>query len=185
MHHVKCRPSDQLVLPSRLINVGTNNNSRVKLVDTGYGELQPYVALSYCWATGQTLTTTRENLATHKDEIPFERLPRTIKDAITITRDLGIQFLWVDALCIVQDSLDGEDWQRESAKMGSIYGNAYVTIAAEISENCTDGFLNERNRARAAPLQEIPFRLPSGEVVGSVFVCAPIMDENCFLMRRA
>jgi Heterokaryon incompatibility protein (HET) len=130
-------------------------------------------------------TTTRENLATHKDQIPFERLPRTIKDAITITRDLSIQFLWVDALCIVQDSLDGEDWQRESAKMGNIYGNAYVTIAAEISENCTDGFLNECNRARAALLQEIPLRLPNGEVSGAVFVCAPILDENCFLMRRA
>jgi Heterokaryon incompatibility protein (HET) len=73
-----------------------------------------------------------------QDEIPFERLPRTIKDAITITRDLGIQFLLVDALYIVQHSLNGEDWQRESAKMESIYGNAYVTIAAEISENCTD-----------------------------------------------
>jgi hypothetical protein len=145
----------------------------VKLVNTGYGELQPYVALSYCWGTGQTLiTTTRENLATHRDEIPFERLPRTITDAITITRDLSIQFLWVDALCIVQDSLDGEDWQRESAKMGSIYGNAYATIAAEISEKCTDGFSNERNRARAAPLQETPFRLPNGEVIGSVCMCS-------------
>jgi hypothetical protein len=185
MHHVQCRPSSQVVLPTRLVDVGTNNNPRARLVDTGCGELQNYVALSYCWGTGQILTTTRENLAAHKDEIHFERLPRTIKDAITITRNLGIQFLWVDGLCIVQDSLDGEDWQRESAKMGSIYGNAYVTIGAETSENCTDGFLNERNHARAAPLQEIPLRLPSGEVSGSVFICAPILDENCFLMRRA
>ncbi|KAF4632319.1 hypothetical protein G7Y89_g5799 [Cudoniella acicularis] len=185
MHHVQCRPPSQLVLPTRLVDVGTDNNSRVKLIHTRCGELQNYVALSYCWGTAQTLATTRENLATYKDEIPFERLPKTIKDAITITRDLGIQFLWVDVLCIVQDSLDGEDWQRESAKMGDIYGNAYVTIAAENSESCNDGFLHERNQARAAPLQEIPLHLPNGELRGSVFICAPIVDEDCFLMRRA
>lgn len=143
------------------------------------------MALSYCWGTGQTLVTTLENSASHMIEIPFQRLPQTIQDAIKITRNLGIRYLWVDALCIIQDSVDGKDFQQESSKMGSIYGNAYLTIAVESSESCADGFLHSRDYGRAAPLQEIPVRIPNGEVTGSAFICAPVLDEKRFLMRRA
>jgi Heterokaryon incompatibility protein (HET) len=55
-------------------------------------------------------------------------LPKTIYDAAKITRKLGLQYLWVDALCIIQDLV--EDWQRESANMGNIYSNAFITIQA-------------------------------------------------------
>jgi hypothetical protein len=143
------------------------------------------VALSYCWGTGQTLVTTKENYTVHTEEISFPQLPKTIQDAIKITRDLDIAFLWVDALCIVQDSLNGEDFQRESAKMGTIYGNAYLTIAVESSESCADGFLNQRNQGRAAPLHEIPVQAHDGEILGSAFICPPILDEKRFLMQRA
>jgi hypothetical protein len=74
-------------------------------------------------------------------KITFSVLPRTIQDAISVTRRLGVRFLWVDALCIVQDSINGQDWIDESSKMASIYGNAYLTIVAEAANDCSQGFL--------------------------------------------
>jgi hypothetical protein len=78
-----------------------------------------YIALSYCWGTAQHFTTTSANLARMKERIHWDELPQTIKDAVTITRALGIQYLWVDALCIIQDSQ--EDWEAESKKMADVY----------------------------------------------------------------
>jgi len=66
---------------------------------------------------------------------------KTIRDAITVTRDLGIRFLWVDALCIIQDSRKGKDWHREASKMRDVYSNAFVTISAETAMDARQGFL--------------------------------------------
>jgi hypothetical protein len=65
-------------------------------------------------------------------------LPKTLSDAVAITRSLGIRYLWIDALCILQDSID--DWSKESVKMGSVYGHAYFTIAAASSSDTAMGF---------------------------------------------
>ncbi|KAF2815311.1 uncharacterized protein BDZ99DRAFT_377819, partial [Mytilinidion resinicola] len=77
-------------------------------------------------------------------------LPQTIKDAILVTWKLGIRYLWVDALCIVQKAVfdskngisihDGE-WAVEANNMASVYGNAYITIMAASAADCQDGFL--------------------------------------------
>jgi hypothetical protein len=62
-------------------------------------------------------------------------------DALTITRQLRFQYLWIDALCIIQDS--AEDWAEESPKMASIYGQAALMISATAAENCHSGILND------------------------------------------
>lgn len=62
-------------------------------------------------------------------EINLEEMPRTLLDAVTVTRDLGIRYLWIDALCIIQDDL--LDLVSEIDKMTDIYKNATVVIAAE------------------------------------------------------
>lgn len=77
------------------------------------------------------VTTTKASLATRMKQIPIEVLPKTFRDAVTFTRELGIQYLWIDALCILQD--DEDDWEKESSKMASIYQNSYLTIAATAS----------------------------------------------------
>lgn len=69
--------------------------------------------------------------------IGFESLPALFQDAIVTTQKLGIQYLWIDSLCIIQDSED--DWQAESAKMGSVYRNAKVTIAASVLQGQLSG----------------------------------------------
>lgn len=60
-------------------------------------------------------------------------LPPLFQDAIIITRQLGLRYLWIDSLCIIQDSL--RDWETEAAKMASIYQNSYVTISATDASN--------------------------------------------------
>lgn len=68
-------------------------------------------------------------------------LPKTFRDAIIVTRALNIRYLWIDALCIVQD--ESEDWQEQSAAMGGIHSNAHFTIAAHAAEDADDGFLEK------------------------------------------
>jgi hypothetical protein len=102
-------------------------------------ERQQYVALSYCWGntTDDAAITTEENIGQRLQGIAIQSLPKTIQNAITITRQLGVQYLWVDALCIIQRS--EEDWQRECSNMSQIYRNALFTIAASASDNSQGG----------------------------------------------
>ena len=74
--------------------------------------------------------------------ISIAALPRNFQDAIIVTRMLNIRYLWIDSLCIIQDS--NEDWLKESAEMGEIYKHSFVTIAATNAENSAAGFLQKR-----------------------------------------
>jgi len=85
-----------------------------------------------------------ENIENHRTGIEVSALPQTIQDAASYTRRLGVKYLWIDSLCIVQDSVD--DKRQEIAKMASIYQNAFVTIAATNASRCVDGFLSKRRR---------------------------------------
>lgn len=66
-----------------------------------------------------------------------------LQDAIKTCRSLSISYLWIDALCITQD--DPLDWERESASVGLIYLNAYLTICALSSDSCTGSFLDRKS----------------------------------------
>ncbi|KAH8896359.1 HET-domain-containing protein, partial [Thozetella sp. PMI_491] len=96
-----------------------------------------YVTLSHCWGGHSPMTTTTDTLPARIQGIPLQSLPRTFQDAVIIARDLGVQYLWIDSLCILQDSAD--DWEREAARMSTIYANCYVMIAADASSNCDGG----------------------------------------------
>ena len=79
--------------------------------------------------------TTKANLESHKITIPFLALPATFADAVWFTLGLGIQYIWIDSLCIVQD--DTQDWLDESKWMGHVYYNAYIVFAANVDTTCT------------------------------------------------
>lgn len=100
------------------------------------------MTLSHCWGNLKILTTTKDNLARHKKVIDFGTLPKTFQDAIEVTRHMGIQYIWIDSLCIVQDDLD--DWARESSKMASIYQNSYLTLAATAARDRSEGLFKPR-----------------------------------------
>ena len=101
-----------------------------------------YVALSHCWGAGPLLTTSSGTLKQHRKQILWDSLPRLFQDAVIVTRRLGLRFLWVDALCIVQDNR--KDWETQSSHMSDIYEGAYVTLAATTCPNSDQRFLIER-----------------------------------------
>jgi hypothetical protein len=100
-----------------------------------------YTALSHCWGGNITPLLTTTTLATFGKSLPYDELPANFRDAITITRELGIRYLWIDSLCILQDS--PQDWEEESKKMGDVYGNSTLTISAMASSKSTDGILRQ------------------------------------------
>lgn len=99
-----------------------------------------YIALSHSWGSSPRLTATSDTLEDLEDGIATSFLPKTFRDAIQITKRLGIRYLWIDCLCIVQD--DAKDWERESATMGEVYRNAYLTVSASDSLDSSSGFLS-------------------------------------------
>lgn len=113
----------------------------MKLVITG-GQFGRYVALSHCWGAAHMLRTTSTTLGNRLAGIPFSSLPLTFKDAAPFTRCLGYRYPWIDLLCIVQD--DPLDWEKESAAMYEVYGNAAVTISATSSKDSEAGLSSGR-----------------------------------------
>jgi hypothetical protein len=99
-----------------------------------------YICLSHCWGGGEgILRTTDSNYHGHSEfGVTMSNLPATFRDAVQICRLLKVSYLWIDSLCIIQDS--DEDWRNQSAKMADIYANAFLTVAASASENATKGF---------------------------------------------
>jgi hypothetical protein len=92
------------------------------------------------------LTTTNRILEERKKKISLHSLPLSFLDAINITRRLGLRFLWIDSLCIIQDSR--EDWLKESSDMGRVYQEAFLTIAAEKAIDSTQGIFNSIDSTR-------------------------------------
>ncbi|KAL2198563.1 hypothetical protein P885DRAFT_59121 [Corynascus similis CBS 632.67] len=104
------------------------------------------------FSVGTPLTTTRETLPLRKRGIAIRELPKTFRDAVVMTLCLGVRYLWIDSLCIVQD--DAEDWAREAGQMAKVYRNAYLTLNAATSDADTEGFLRPRpipDRVRLPP----------------------------------
>jgi Heterokaryon incompatibility protein (HET) len=99
------------ILPKRVLAIQTNSQiSHVRLLATN-GRRGHYATLSYCWGALEKhpLRTTQANILAHLNGINFETLSKTVQDAILVTREVGLSYLWVDSLCIVQD--DREDWR--------------------------------------------------------------------------
>lgn len=109
-----------------------------------------YAALSYCWGTCPALKSTRSSLASHKRGLSVAEMPLTLRDAVRVTRDLGLRYLWVDALCILQDC--EEDWRRESERMGEVYGHAFVTLFAFGARDCEGGLFSPADQKSPSKL---------------------------------
>jgi hypothetical protein len=108
-----------------------------------------YACLSHCWGSGEALLetkTTSRTLKRHLDNgISFQLLPKTFQDAIEICQRLGINHLWIDSFCIVQDS--DSDWRSQAARMSDVYKNAFITIAASSSSDATQGCFRETQQS--------------------------------------
>lgn len=159
-------------LPYRVIDVQS-----LRLHQSFRGEVGEYAALTYCWGCDTVPGALVEaNLQALMQGMSVELFPQTVKDAVSITQRLGLKYLWIDAYCIIQDSV--EDKNKELAHMAEIYSHAYVTLSASTAANVHDGFLHERQpRTRAGPWPfkyprlTVPFRLPNAkEATGTVIL---------------
>ncbi|KAJ4249874.1 hypothetical protein NW762_012219 [Fusarium torreyae] len=135
-------------LPTRVLDLSGSadvpsnpSDINIRLRENHDGELGTYTALSYCWGADPKLhfKTTQENLEERKKGIDFFSLPLTHREAILATLYLGIRYLWIDSMCIIQDS--HQDWEDESAKMASVFSNAHLTLAATSSDTPEKGLL--------------------------------------------
>jgi hypothetical protein len=143
LKHPRCHLSSTF-LPTRLVDVGSKSNPTLQLV---LGKLLPprskYLTLSHCWGghTPQRLLT--GNVETLEKQIDFHNLSKTFQDAVTLTRKLKCQYIWIDSLCIMQDNL--ADWHWESAQMGEIYRNSFCNISASVAKDGAEGLFRSRN----------------------------------------
>jgi ankyrin repeat protein len=133
-------------LPKRVLDVGNRENpGRLRLYVT-MGEKRPYTAVAHVYGdiSGyyDTLTTTKRNLAEKTRGIDFQQLPKTLQDAITVTRELGIQYLWTDSLCMIRDDIN--DQMSVVASFEQVFASAYCTIAPFSRLGDELGFLRPR-----------------------------------------
>lgn len=159
-------------MPKRLIDLGYSTDLSTKppiAPKIVYPRRQEqYATLSYRWGLEPYLQTTSTNLCKLEDVIPLDQVPQTIKDAFVVAVNLGVRYVWIDALCIIQD--DAADWEAEARRMGVIYANSYFTIAATNASHAGEGFLNARLPGRVA----IPFCSGSEqEACGEVYFRQP------------
>lgn len=138
--HAICASSNaHWSLPTRVIDLGedlADLKSPSRLYESA-GEQATYVCLSHCWGGNVPIQTNSKTFNDFKKVIQWSTLPKTFQDAIIFTRRLGIRYLWIDSLCIIQD--DDEDWFTEAGRMASIYEHAEVTLSAASSTNSSEG----------------------------------------------
>jgi hypothetical protein len=137
--------------PTRLLDIGIDPTADPRLVisadllSTKSSTSIRYAAVSYCWgnaadALAQTKTTPA-NLHEILHAIPAYEMSTIMQDSIAVCKALSIRYLWIDALCIIQDPDDPSDWERESERVGQVYQHAYFTICAMSPPSCHQSFL--------------------------------------------
>lgn len=145
--HPKCqalgKPQEEALqrLPARLLDVGPSG-SHSKLVQLKENVRGPYIALSHSWGKTRHIVTEKKNIESHKKGIPLDSLPKTFQDAVELTKGIGLRYIWIDSLCIIQDDMN--DWKNEASKMAEVYRNARCTVAATGSKGDQEGIFLER-----------------------------------------
>ncbi|KAH7304630.1 heterokaryon incompatibility protein-domain-containing protein [Rhexocercosporidium sp. MPI-PUGE-AT-0058] len=147
--HTHGEPETGNFFPDRVLDVGIEGDSVIFL--RILADLPPqkqtsrYLTLSHCWGSAQILKLTQSNLSEFQSGIEVSTLPKTFRDAVEATRHLGERYLWIDSLCIIQDSVP--DWEEQSSKMDKIYLYGYCNLAATASSDSSGGLFHLRNPA--------------------------------------
>ncbi|VUC31086.1 unnamed protein product [Clonostachys rosea] len=172
-HKANCPPLQSMsILPDRVIDCADTSNPRIILTD---GKIHaPYVTLSYVWGGPQPMLTIDNVEKYTTDGFTITDFPQSIQDAITATKMIGQRYLWIDALCILQNS--PADKIVQLGKMHNIYKNSCITINAASASSTHEGFLHQP-RLQREPRTELPFPCPGGKM-GTVFVAYDILGRR-------
>jgi hypothetical protein len=171
-HHPLCSTSRPVsTLPKRVLNISPRTGSIILLHESN-GETAPYATLTYCWGHDVPLRTLTTNLTQHTSQgIPLSSFPQTMRDIIPLVQSLGLRYLWIDALCIVQD--DPLDWKDQAAAMTSIYQGCTLNLAVADAPSCNSGV------ARTLHLNSIHLGTVSNSPADQVrLVCEPAWDRQ-------
>ncbi|KAF5659051.1 heterokaryon incompatibility protein [Fusarium circinatum] len=128
--------------PSWLIDIGSGDTWKLCLYPQDITDPPEYMTLSYRWAKTPSIQLLRSNFEVFRKGAPTSQLPQTFREAITVAHRFSIRYLWIDSLCIIQDS--PEDWARESLQMHLVYANSACTISATASGGPDEGLFRSR-----------------------------------------
>lgn len=141
--HPACHISPDACLPDRVLDISSINaddptdpRGAVRLHESKNQE-DYYAALSHMWGGHQPLRLLKGSIEKFREGIIWSSLPKTFQQAIQFTRKLGMNYIWIDSLCIIQD--DAADWREQSSKMATIYENSSITLAAATAVNSLQG----------------------------------------------
>ncbi|KAN0116773.1 HET domain containing protein [Hyaloscypha variabilis] len=150
-NHQRCKANRQFEnFPTRLLHL---SSSAIRMIETASERpKEPYAALSHCWGQHPNqLRLTVDTYDTFRHGIELAALPKTFGDAVEVARSLGINYLWIDSLCIIQSGDQNADWTREIRSMASVYSNCHVNIAASCAANTQSGFFRTRDYNAIGP----------------------------------
>jgi hypothetical protein len=161
--HSDCNVTKEPFRPTRLLNVNSVHPDVILEDAATLPAMAEYAALSHCWGKRPiTCRTTKSNYWTAARGVPWKSLPQSFQDAITVTRALCLDYLWIDSISIIQD--DEHDWNRESSKMFEVYNRAQVTLAAVHACDSSEGLFVDRSQFQVR-LDDIQF----SEVRSSIY----------------
>ncbi|KAH7079635.1 heterokaryon incompatibility protein-domain-containing protein [Paraphoma chrysanthemicola] len=184
--HWQCNYRREQITPHRLVTTD-QNCTRLRLRED-FLDPPEYATLSHCWGEKKFVTLERHNLGNFKERIPQEALPQTFIDAILVARELGILYIWIDSLCIIQD--DTDDWLREAATMSSVYGGSTLNIAASGAHDGAVGcFLRPQYTLQCliqveAGGRTLHYRCVPGNFYYHVLADMPLMRRGWTLQER-
>lgn len=154
--HSSCQTSSKPFYPTRLVELCSASgecepDGPVRLVSQKAAEQLAkqsafegrYVTLSHRWGKSSFIKLEKDNLARFQHAIHFSDLPLTFQHAVSFARKLGVRWIWIDALCIIQDSEN--DWLLESATMYEVYAHSYCNISATAAHDSSEGLFRTRD----------------------------------------
>lgn len=152
-YHQKCKTSfvgQQGYHPTRLVEILDGSSTKLRLCITSDHPVHgPYLTLSHCWGQALFIKLTRLNVCSMIEGFAIAELPQTFQDAVLIAQKPKVRYIWIDALCILQDS--EEDWRREAASMGEVYSNSLCNVAATGASSSDQGCFVSRVPMRSNP----------------------------------
>ena len=185
-HHTLCTAPDPAFRPTRLIEIV--NDHSVRLIISQNKDLkESYVAFSHCWGKAKTLKLLEENLSELQAGISDSDLPTSYREALLVCRSMGFRYIWIDSLCIIQDSF--RDWQREALMMKDVYQNSTLNLCASAAAENSETSFSSRDVSLIPPLMVTPSWTDESE--NAETWCISLFDmyteevENSPLISRA
>ncbi|KAI1411683.1 HET-domain-containing protein [Hypoxylon sp. FL1857] len=177
-------------IPSRLLQLIMKDSAlHVKLIGRDLPSAiqkeavsrQGFAVLSYCWGGDQPVKLTRNSIGRLGDGIPTSQLPKTLRDAAWLTNEIGLEYLWIDALCIMQDNI--EDKIHEIPRMELYYGHSTVTICAASAAKYSEGFLLSREE-NPANYSIGPIQIRAKTATGASGYVQAVEEADSFNLKR-